>query len=81
MVREQIAEEIEELRTIKRLGVLPQDIALPNTYELKNAHHFDRRVGGWNALRAFDVVVAAPNGISPAYADVPSPPQICSILS
>jgi superfamily II DNA or RNA helicase len=71
LVREQIAEEIEELRTVKRLGVLPAEVQPPNTYELTTRIS---SIDEWNALRQYDIVVAAPNGISPAYAEVPPPP-------
>ena len=71
LVREQIADDIEQLDTLKRLGVLPQGIDPPKTYELTTRI---TSVGEWEALREYDVVVAAPPSVSPAYADIPSPP-------
>jgi len=71
LVREQIAEDIEGLETLKRLGVLPQAVEPPATLELTG------RITGaaeWEGLRQYDVVVAAPPSVSPAYDDIPMPP-------
>jgi superfamily II DNA or RNA helicase len=71
LVREQIAEEIEELKTLKRLGVIAQDVPPPETLELTNRI---TTAAEWEALREYDVVVAAPPSVSPAYAEIPMPP-------
>lgn len=71
LVREQIAEDIEGLETLKRLGVLPHDVEPPKTLELTERI---TSAAEWEDLRQHDVVVAAPPSVSPAYADIPVPP-------
>src|ERR1019366_6654194 len=57
LVRGQISEDFETLRTLREIGVLPDDVALPRVIEL------DKRISSaddWEALRDFDVVVSTP---------------------
>src|SRR5262245_52197358 len=71
LVRGQIAEDFKNLRTLREIGVLSDDIPLPQVIEL------DKQVGSkedWEGMRDFDVVVSTPNCTSPAYEGIPSPP-------
>jgi superfamily II DNA or RNA helicase len=73
LVREQIADDIKELRTLKRLGVLPQEISPPKTRELATRI---KSMSDWEALRDHDVVIAAPPSVSPTIAGIPAPPAV-----
>ena len=71
LVRGQISEDFETLRTLREIGVLPDDVALPRVIEL------DKRISSaddWEALRDFDVVVSTPNCTSPGHEGIPPPP-------
>ena len=71
LVREQIAEDFGELRVLKRLNALPNDLAAPAVMAT-NARV--KTADDWEAMRAFDVVVATVQSISPSLEDVPAPP-------
>jgi superfamily II DNA or RNA helicase len=71
LVREQIADELEELRTLKRLGALAAAIEPPKLLELSERIN---SIEQWESLREYDIVVAAPPSVSPKYQDVPPPP-------
>jgi hypothetical protein len=72
MVREQIAEDFAGLVSLRRAGAIPGAVRSPRVKELKT------RVEGladWEALREFEVVVSTPNCTSPAYSQIPVPPN------
>ncbi len=71
LVRNQIAEDLKKLSTLRKLKVFTSKIKNPNVIELEN-----RIVtkADWVKLKKFDVVVATPNSISPVIDDVPQPP-------
>ena len=71
-VRNQIKNDFAELRTLKRAAALPTDQVPPNVHENKKTI---RSLEDWEALRAYDAVVSTPNGASPAYAAIPTPPE------
>ena len=71
LVRNQIAEEVAGLLTLKEIGVFAADVPPPMCHELTERV---KTPGEWDALREYDVVVATPNAISPAYEGVPQPP-------
>lgn len=71
LVREQIAEEVASLRTLRDAGALVADVEGPRVFSTK------KRVvdlAAWEAMRAFDVVVGTIQSISPEYAGTPEPP-------
>lgn len=72
LVRSQIADEIENLDTLKKCGVLPKDLETPKVHELEQRI---QSAAEWEELRGYDVVVATPWCISPAIEGVPSPPS------
>lgn len=61
MVRGQIAEEFETLKTLKRLSVFHADLEPPKVKELKSPI---KSADEWLALEEFDVVVGIPNSIN-----------------
>ena len=72
LVRDQIVEEFKTLRTLLRVGALPQNTPGPNVKVVT------RRIAteqDWENLRVFDVIVATPFSLSPGLASVPSPPN------
>lgn len=71
LVREQIAEDLANLQTLKDTGALPTDIPVPRVLEV--SERIDS-VAAWEALREYDAVVSTPNCTSPAYGSVPPPP-------
>ncbi|MGH9643532.1 MAG: DEAD/DEAH box helicase [Terriglobales bacterium] len=71
LVRGQIAEDFSSLRTLREIGVVPDAIERPRVKELADRIN---SADGWDALRQFDVVVSAPNCISPGYLTIPAPP-------
>lgn len=71
LVRGQIAEDFEALRTLREIGVLPNDIALPRVLELSERIN---SLQDWEALREYDVIVGTPNCTSPGYEGIPIPP-------
>lgn len=68
LVREQIFDDFRELGILKRLGALPRDLASPATFNATG------KITDWEALRAYDVVVATPNSASPGVDGVATPP-------
>ena len=71
LVRNQVAEDFQNLSVLKRAGVFEDSVIGPKLYELTTQV---RSLDEWNAMRKYDVVVATPNGISPAYESIPTPP-------
>ena len=71
LVRSQITEDFSTLKTLREIGVLPDDINPPRVKELAS-----RIVSAddWESLKAFDVIVTTPNCVSPGYFDIPRPP-------
>ena len=73
LVRDQIAEEMSKLVTLKRIGVFGEEMPPPKTLKL------DGRIDSpeaWEALRECDVVVSTPNSVSPEYEGIPAPRPI-----
>lgn len=71
LVREQIAEEVSSLSTLKRALALPENLEGPTVFSTK------KRVGSaddWEAMRQFDVVVGTVQSISPEFESIPEPP-------
>ena len=68
LVREQIYDDYQELGVLKRLGALPPDLEPPQVF---NAN---AKIGDWESLRGYDVVVATPNSASPGLEGVAPPP-------
>jgi superfamily II DNA or RNA helicase len=71
LVRGQIAEDFQSLKTLREIGVVPDDVALPRVLEL------DERINSprdWEALRGYNVIVSTPNCTSPGHEGIPSPP-------
>lgn len=71
-VREQIARDFASLETLKSLEAVPEGCVPPKVYENKSSVRTD---ADWESLRGYDVVVATPNGASPAIRGVPVPPD------
>ncbi len=71
LVREQIAEEIANLRTLKEAGALPQDHPTPRVMSTRNKV---RSTAEWEDMRNYDVVVATVQSISPEFEGIPEPP-------
>jgi superfamily II DNA or RNA helicase len=71
LVREQLAEEVEKLTTLRGAGALPDGVPPPRvlstTQRIKTTDE-------WEHMRDFDVVVGTVQSISPEYDDVPEPP-------
>lgn len=72
LVREQIAEEISSLETLKALDALPKKISSPKVIIVK---HRITSVDEWENLRKYDVVVATVQSISPEFEAIPEPPH------
>jgi superfamily II DNA or RNA helicase len=72
LVREQIAHGFAQLDPLRRLGVLDSGVVGPRVYASRGRVAPE---GGWEALRAFDVVVGTPQSLSPVIRDVPVPPD------
>lgn len=72
MVRDQIAEEYGSLALLKRLMVLPEDVASPAVQAIESKILRDEQ---WGQLSAADVVVTTPMGSSPALEEIPHPPN------
>ncbi len=72
LVRGQISEDFEILRTLKDIAVVPSDIDPPRVLELESRI---RTAVDWESLRNYDVVVSTPNCVSPGHEDIPRPPQ------
>lgn len=71
LVRNQVAEDFRSLSVLKRAEVFTNDVSGPRVFELASQV---TSPGDWEQMLGFDVVVATPNGISPAYENIPSPP-------
>jgi superfamily II DNA or RNA helicase len=61
MVRGQIIEEFETLRTLKRSNVFLADLETPKVAEIKSPI---KSIEEWEALKEFDVIVGIPNSIN-----------------
>lgn len=72
LVRDQIEEEFRTLKTLIRLGALPQDILGP---KVKMVTSRLTTPESWENLRVFDVVVATPNSASPGHDDISRPSE------
>ena len=71
LVREQIAEEIASLRTLREAGAIGAELANPTVFAT-NERVTD--TAEWEAMRQFDVVVGTIQSISPEYSETPEPP-------
>lgn len=71
LVRNQVAEDFKNLSVLKKMEAMPADAAGPLVFEQLARVKAE---ADWEAMRAFDVVVATPNGVSPDYTVVPKPP-------
>lgn len=70
LVREQIADEVARLETLRSAGAIARDVSSPSVLSVK------KRVTTpliWNRMRDFDVVVGTVQSISPEYPMVPQP--------
>lgn len=72
LVRGQLAEQFRTLQTMRSLGVIGKDVPPPVVHEVTGRI---RSADEWEALNEADVVVATPQSISPALADVAEPPE------
>ena len=72
LVRSQIAAEFHSLATPRRLGAVDLDCPLPATTEVLGRLATPE---AWEALRQYDVVVATPHCVSPAFEGIAAPPQ------
>lgn len=71
LVREQIAEDFGALGVLKRLTALAEDIPPPS---VKATSGRVKSAEDWEAMRAYDVVVATVQSVSPHLTEVPRPP-------
>jgi len=71
LVRGQIFEDFESLRTLREIGVLPDGISLPRVLELSERIQSPE---DWEDLRQYDVIVSTPNCTSPGHEAIPPPP-------
>lgn len=71
MVRDQIREDFEGLKTLKEIGAIPEDMPLPNVFEAESKI---TSADGWEQLRGYDVVISTPNCVSPAIEEIADPP-------
>ncbi|WP_340672615.1 DEAD/DEAH box helicase [Bradyrhizobium ottawaense] len=71
LVREQIADEVEKLATLRSAGALSEDVPAPRVLAVKKRITTPE---GWERLREHDVVVGTVQSISPAYEEIPEPP-------
>lgn len=70
LVREQIAEEVASLATLRAAVAIGDEVPTPRVHSVK------KRVTtpeAWERMRDFDVVVGTVQSISPEYAEVPEP--------
>lgn len=70
LVREQVAEEFESLYVLRRIGAIGR-IPGPKVLNVKRR---PTSQADWERMREFDVVIATPAGLSPAIANIASPP-------
>ncbi len=72
LVREQVAEEVSSLKTLREVG------AFENQLENPTVHTVKRRIttlAEWETMRGYDVVVGTVQSISPEYPVIPQPPS------
>jgi len=72
LVRGQIMEEYETLKTLKKLGVLNQDITPPKVFEIVSPI---KTIEEWNKLKDYDVVIGIPKSISSGISEEIFPPD------
>lgn len=72
LVRNQVTEDFQNLSVLKRISVFADDVDGPNVFELRSQVSSAK---DWTDMKGFDVVVATPNGVSPAYENIPAPPK------
>ena len=72
LVRNQIAELFSDLALLRRAGVIPAAMPSPRVHELTGKIS---SMEEWEALAAYDVVVATPQSASPALEGIPLPPE------
>ena len=73
LVRSQITEQVRQLSLLRATGVVD-----PSLTTWPSVHEVERRIiaiEDWKALEPFDVVVGVPNGVSPGYKEIPTPPE------
>lgn len=71
LVREQIADDFEQLAVLRRIGVLDPDVPLPSVRSISGRITSDQQ---WEELRGVDLVVGTPSSLSPTIEAVPQPP-------
>lgn len=72
LLREQIAEEVSNLGTLKSISALPEDVPAPRVFIAKSRVSSE---ADWEALHEYDVVVGTIQSISPGYMGIPEPPS------
>jgi superfamily II DNA or RNA helicase len=72
LVREQIAEEVATLTTLKEVGAFDANVPSPTVFSTKKRI---TSAAEWESMRDFDVVVGTVQSISPEYAEIPEPPK------
>ncbi len=72
MVRGQIVEEFEKLKTLKASNVFHAELELPKVKEIKSPI---KSTEEWEALKEFDVVVGIPNSINVGINNAFKPPE------
>ena len=72
LVRSQITEQFGKLELLKNIGVIKKDTNHPR---IKEVTKMLTEAQQWEDLRSADVVVGTPNCISPAYTNIPNPPD------
>ena len=71
LVREQIADEVEKLTTLRATGAIDDGVPAPRVLSIKKRI---TTAEGWGMMRDFNVVVATVPSISPEYDEIPEPP-------
>jgi superfamily II DNA or RNA helicase len=71
LVREQIAEEVSTLTTLRNAGAIGENVPNPRVFSTQKRITTSEE---WEALREFDVVVSTVQSISPEYEQIPEPP-------
>lgn len=72
LVRGQIVEEFETLKTLKSLNVFCNELETPKVKEIKSPI---KSLNEWHSLKDFDVVVGIPNSINEGINDEFKPPK------
>jgi superfamily II DNA or RNA helicase len=72
LVREQIADEVTTLATLKKMGAVPDGLGEPRVFNTKKRITSEE---DWEGLRGYDVVVATIQSVSPGYLGTPEPPD------